>query len=132
MVSCMPVPAYFRKSPRPLDLPSILNGMTASEALFEVGRGGTFVMFQFCISLLIVTIRRNTRVHFVRAGDHPGITGMPYTLLTLLLGWWEIPWGLIYTPQIIFRNIKGGTDVTDAVVAQITTMSSGAVGAKLF
>jgi hypothetical protein len=34
--------------------------------------------------------------------------GLPYSFGTLLLGWWGIPWGPIYTVQAIFRNFRGG------------------------
>jgi hypothetical protein len=34
--------------------------------------------------------------------------GVPYTLGTLLLGWWGIPWGPIYTVQAIAKNFSGG------------------------
>jgi hypothetical protein len=34
--------------------------------------------------------------------------GLPYSLGTLLLGWWGIPWGPIYTVQAIAKNFRGG------------------------
>lgn len=34
--------------------------------------------------------------------------GLPYCLGTLLLGWWGIPWGPIYTVQAIAKNLRGG------------------------
>ena len=41
---------------------------------------------------------------------------MPFVLLTLLLGWWGIPWGPIRSIASIVTNIAGGTDVTFAVL----------------
>jgi hypothetical protein len=35
-------------------------------------------------------------------------TAIIYTLTSLLFGWWGFPWGLIYTPQAIYRNLCGG------------------------
>jgi hypothetical protein len=34
--------------------------------------------------------------------------GLPYSLGTLLLGWWGIPWGPIFTVQAIAKNLRGG------------------------
>ena len=34
--------------------------------------------------------------------------GLPYSFITLLVGWWGIPWGPIYTVQAITQNVKGG------------------------
>ena len=42
--------------------------------------------------------------------------GLPYSALSMLLGWWGIPWGLIYTPWMIGVNTMGGRDVTQAVL----------------
>ena len=91
-------------------------GMTPDELTFEIQRGGRFIVYQYCISLLVVTFRRNSSVQFVRAGENATVKGLPFTFLTLLLGWWGIPWGLIYTPQILYKNLNGGTDVTAAML----------------
>jgi hypothetical protein len=32
--------------------------------------------------------------------------------LSLLFGWWGLPWGLIYTPLTLWTNLSGGRDVT--------------------
>jgi hypothetical protein len=34
--------------------------------------------------------------------------GLPYSFGTLLLGWWGIPWGPVFTVQAIVRNFRGG------------------------
>jgi hypothetical protein len=34
--------------------------------------------------------------------------GLKYTVISVLLGWWGIPWGPIYTLQAIGRNSAGG------------------------
>jgi hypothetical protein len=40
---------------------------------------------------------------------------MPWTLLTLVMGWWGIPWGPIRSVQSLWTNLKGGVDVTAEV-----------------
>jgi len=74
-----------------------------------------FVVFQYCISLGIVTFRRSSAVKVVPAGGSTFLVGLPYTLLTLAAGWWGLPWGPIYTLGALAHNLGGGTDVTDAV-----------------
>jgi len=105
-----------------LTLPA--TGLTPQEILFEVNRGGRFVVFQYCVSLLVITFKRPTTVQFIKAGESPATKSLPYTLLSFFLGWWGIPWGFIYTPQVIYKNLNGGVDVTDAMVAQIQRSTS--------
>jgi hypothetical protein len=92
-----------------------LDRLTAADLENELALGGRFVFFEFCISFLIVTLRRPTDVYFLRAGDHGLIRGLPYTVLSALLGWWGLPWGIIYTPLTLLTNLSGGRDVTAAV-----------------
>jgi hypothetical protein len=37
-------------------------------------------------------------------------------LQTLVLGWWGVPWGLIYTPMVLIGNLCGGKNLTEAVM----------------
>lgn len=85
----------------------------------EIARGGRFVVFEFCISLLLVTLRRPTDVYFLPADDLGLIRGLPWTLVSLFLGWWGVPWGLIQTPAVLLTNLTGGRDVTADVRAHL-------------
>jgi hypothetical protein len=40
-------------------------------------------------------------------------------MVTLLFGWWGIPWGIIYTFSTLFKNINGGRNVTTEVLQSI-------------
>lgn len=63
--------------------------------------------YQACVSLFIVTMRfRSPRVVVGSPANHS--TGIMYTLVSALAGWWGIPWGVVYTPQAIYRNLHGG------------------------
>jgi len=108
-----------------------LSGMSPSEVVFEVQRGGRFVMYQYCVSLVFLTLRRNSPVKFIRAGESAVTAGLPFTVLSLVVGWWGIPWGFIYTPQVIYRNLKGGVDVTPAVMNRMNRQETGAASARL-
>jgi hypothetical protein len=93
-------------------------GMSPRELEFEINRGGRFVVFQYCVSALVITFKRPTSVYFIKAGESAAAKSLPYTLLSLALGWWGFPWGFVYTPQVIYKNLKGGTDVTQAILAR--------------
>lgn len=93
-----------------------IEGMTLSAVELEVKSGAQFVVFQFCYSLGIITIRRSSDVYFIRLGQSAWKKGLSYTGFTCIAGWWGFPWGFIYTPSIIYRNLKGGKNVTQSVM----------------
>ncbi|MDF9825935.1 tetratricopeptide (TPR) repeat protein [Ereboglobus sp. PH5-5] len=86
---------------------------TEAELRGEIERGARLVVYSYCVSFLVVTLRRSTRAYLI----HPGAGGfgcaLPWVLVSLLFGWWGFPWGIIYTPAALWRTISGGTDLTD-------------------
>lgn len=91
----------------------------------ELRKGAKFVIFTWCISLLVVTLKRGTDVYFVRAGEGTFGKHLPWTLLTFFVGWWGFPFGLIYTPMCLIQNLAGGKDVT-AELAPVFLQATGA------
>jgi hypothetical protein len=83
----------------------------------ELAAGGRFVFYEYCISLIAATLRQHTDVFFVRPNELGVVRGLPFTLISLLLGWWGIPWGIIYTPLTLITNFSGGRDVTPEIRA---------------
>ena len=77
------------------------------------------VIFEYCISLIAVTLRRTSRPMHIKANQWAWVRGLPYVGISLLFGWWGLPWGLIYTPVTVFANLTGGCDIT-AQVAEIS------------
>ena len=96
-----------------------LNSMTRGELQAELARGGRFVVFLYCISILIMTFKRPSDIYFVRKGESTIGMSLGHTLVSVLLGWWGIPWGPIYTLEAVFTNLGGGKDVTAEVVSSI-------------
>lgn len=94
------------------------------EILFELDRGAKLVVYQYVISLGIVTFRRNSPLKLVPADSSPAAKSLPWTLLSFLLGWWGIPFGFIYTPMVLYKNLNGGTDVTPAILAKLRPVAS--------
>jgi hypothetical protein len=96
-----------------------MEGLSTAQVQEELRRGGRFVVFEYCVSFLVTTMRRSSDVYFVRAGQGTFSLSLGYTLLSLFLGWWGIPWGFIYTPLCLSTNLHGGKDVTELVVASL-------------
>jgi len=92
--------------------------LTDDQIMFELRRGGRFVIYQYCVSILIVTFKRPSDIYFVRAGESAAWKGIGYTLISLIFGWWGIPFGIIYTIQSLVKNFSGGTDVTEAILSE--------------
>jgi len=92
--------------------------MSPHELAAELARGGRVVEFSWCVSLVVITFRRSSVV-LVRAGESALGAGLPYTLLSLVAGWWGFPFGLIFTPLAVIQNLAGGTDRTEQVRASL-------------
>jgi hypothetical protein len=89
-----------------------IEGMTTDQLRFEIQRGGKLVFFQYSISILVMSFRRSSDIYFVRAGESAIAKSLPWTLFSLVAGWWGIPWGPIFTIQSLWTNLRGGKDVT--------------------
>ena len=92
-----------------------IEGLSQSEIDFELQRGAKFVLFQYCISVVVLTFKRPSDIYFIRSGESAAMKGLSFTLLSLVAGWWGIPWGPIYTIQSIYNNLNGGKTVTQQV-----------------
>ncbi len=96
-----------------------LDGLEGIDIERELERGAKFRIYQYTISILVMTFKRPTAIHFIKAGHSSVSPGLKYSLLSFVFGWWGFPWGLIYTPQAIFSNLGGGVDVTAAVKREL-------------
>src|SRR5438067_3060323 len=96
-----------------------IDGLSRGDLESAVISGGRFVFFEYCISLGVVTLRRPSDIFFLRAEQWGWPRGLPFVLLSLLLGWWGLPWGPIYTPITLASNLGGGRDVTPDVLVYL-------------
>jgi hypothetical protein len=96
-----------------------IEGMSPEQLRFEIQRGARFIFFYYSVSVVVMSFRRASPVYFIPAGQNPLGKGLPWTLLTLVAGWWGIPWGPIYTVQSLVVNFKGGKDVTAELSARL-------------
>ena len=96
-----------------------IEGLSVEDVNIELNLGGKFVIYQYCVSIAIMTFRRPTDVYFVKANESAVFKGLPFVLLSLVMGWWGIPWGPIYTIGALITNLSGGKDVTDSVISAL-------------
>jgi len=96
-----------------------IEGLTLSDIQAEVNSGARFVVFPYCISLLLITFKRGSDIYFIRSGDSAISKALPYIGFTLLMGWWGIPWGPIYSIQSLYHNFRGGKDITYDVLLSL-------------
>jgi len=106
-----------------------IENLSANELNLEIQRGGKFVIYQYCVSILVMTFRRSSDIYFIKSGENAVTRGLLWTLLTLVAGWWGIPWGPIFSIQCLVTNLKGGKNVTDQIRAsQPAKPAAAAVG----
>lgn len=79
----------------------------------ELERGARYVVFQYCISIAVVTLKRTSRAYLVKPDQNRFRLGLRYSLISFLFGWWGIPWGPIWTIGTIVTNCRGGVDITN-------------------
>ncbi|MDR3182094.1 MAG: hypothetical protein LBT89_04095 [Planctomycetaceae bacterium] len=96
-----------------------IEGMSAKELNQELEKGGKFVIFQYCVSVLVLTFKRGSHIYFIRSGESGFQYGIGCTVTTLLFGWWGFPWGPIYSIASLITNFRGGKDVTQEVIAAL-------------
>lgn len=101
-----------------------LESVTAEQLNQELNQGARFVVFSYAISVVILTFKRGSAIFYIRPGESVLVKGMPYTLLSLVAGWWGIPFGPIFTIWALVTNLGGGKDVTGDVIAAMNANSN--------
>ncbi|MEM7727360.1 MAG: hypothetical protein AAF208_13480 [Cyanobacteria bacterium P01_A01_bin.45] len=96
-----------------------IDGMSVEEVNQEIAKGGKFIVFLYCFSLLIITFKRSSNIYFIKADEGTFVKSLPFCTLSFFLGWWGIPWGIIYTIQSLITNFSGGQDMTEQVMSSL-------------
>lgn len=95
--------------------------MSLEELRKEIENGSRFVTFQYCISLVFaVTLRRFSPAILIKSNEQFLKYKRKYNLISFIFGWWGVPWGPIYTTKSQQINNKGGIDVTEDIMLNIT------------
>jgi hypothetical protein len=96
-----------------------IEGYSAAQIRDMVNQGGKFVMYKYCISIVVMTFNRPTNVYFIKPNSSSVTPGLGHLATNVLLGWWGIPWGPIYTIGNIGSILSGGKDVTNEIMSHI-------------
>ena len=46
-----------------------IEGLTVDEINRELSNGAKFVVFEYCISIVVMTFKRGGNIHFIKAGQ---------------------------------------------------------------
>jgi hypothetical protein len=94
-------------------------GLSPQEVRTMVNQGGKFVIYKYCISIVVASFNNPTDIYFIKPNHSRISPAIGFLITNLLLGWWGIPWGPIYTIGNVATILGGGKDVTNEVMAQI-------------
>ena len=102
-------------------------GMTVFQIQEEVTNGGRFVQFSYCFSIIVASFRQSSSIYLIKNGESPFLKSLPFSAISFLLGWWGIPWGVIYTVGCLYVNAGGGKDVTAVIMKRFHKQTHGHV-----
>jgi hypothetical protein len=89
----------------------------------KVETGGRFVVFSYCIGLGAIALKRMSPAILIENEAQLHYYRKRYNRINYIFGWWAIPYGLMLTPNYIIANNKGGVDVTEDILLNITEAS---------
>jgi hypothetical protein len=96
-----------------------IEGLKVSQIKQLVNQGGKFVVFPYTISIVVMTFRRSSSIYFIRPNENSIKYSYGHVGVNLLLGWWGIPWGPIYTLGAAYNHVTGGKDVTQPIMSHL-------------
>lgn len=81
------------------------------------------VAYTYVISVLVITMRHKTRYYFKEAENGKAVAAkILCCLCNLILGWWGIPWGPIWTVSKTFSNLFDSDTVQWGQCVEQTSM----------
>ena len=92
-------------------------GMSIQQIEDDVLRGGRFRVFLWNFSVIVMSFQRSSALRYYRSNQSCGAAAWGWTLLSSVIGWWGIPWGIFFTFHTIYRNCMGGKDLTPEILA---------------
>ncbi len=73
--------------------------------------------YRISIHIGPIRIASNSRIYEIKDGNSTIIPGLPYSLLTLLFGWWGFRWfrAIQESSETIGVNFSGGVDISKVI-----------------
>ncbi|RYM34554.1 hypothetical protein ERX46_04050 [Brumimicrobium glaciale] len=92
------------------------NSYTYEEVKAAENNGGSFVTYQWIIPLpLFYPVRRLSKVYFIPKDGNQAKYAKKYNIISLIIGWWGLPFGPIFVNRSVRLNNNGGVDVTEDI-----------------
>ena len=98
--------------------------MSSDQINFELQRGGRFVKYLYTVSVILLSYKRS-EVYLIKAGESSMSKGLGFALISMVLGWWGIPWRPVYTIQSLVCDLRGGEDITSQVWSVAKSAQAG-------
>lgn len=92
--------------------------MSEAEFKARVSKGERFVIYRYTLSALVYSVTRPTKVYVSSGRMSAVLNGVPFTIISAVLGWWFIT-GPIRTISSIIANSRGGIDVFSEILEHI-------------
>ncbi|MCT4590160.1 MAG: hypothetical protein N4A71_20200 [Carboxylicivirga sp.] len=102
---------YKLKLPQPL---------TVDQLQAEINNGYRFVAFQYCFSPIFATYYPFSPAYLLKSREEASRYINKYNWISAIFGWWGIPYGPQTTIRCMRFNLKGGLDVTQDIMKNIT------------
>ena len=96
-----------------------IDGLKVSQIKHLVNQGAKFVIFPYTISFILMTLRRNSDIYFIKPDEGTFKYSCIYVLINFFVGWWSFPWGPIYTIGAMHKHLIGGVNVTQHALNQL-------------
>jgi len=103
------------------------SGISIGQLCSALSNDGRIMTYCYCISIVAMTFRLTSSPYFIRPGERPSKYRLWYNICSLIFGWWGLPWGPIYTIDLlrINQSKEGGIDVTEDLLPKILQKYSG-------
>lgn len=111
-----------------------IDGMSADQVRQALNQGARCVAYTYCISIIVMSFKRSSDLYLLQPGESDWGRRIGFSLASLALGPWGIPWGPIWTIGALFTNLAGGRNLSAELLNSMggtTAMPSAeAAGAK--
>lgn len=92
-----------------------IDNLTYEQLNYELENGANFRQFEYCVSFITLTSTKISPILFIKHNENYFIKGSKYFFVSLLFGWWGVPWGPVYTIISVFKFLFGGRNLTKEI-----------------
>jgi hypothetical protein len=98
---------------------SAYNNMSLKEFEKSLEQGKRYVVFGYVMSIIVYSFNSNSKIIVGKSKSDLFIKSfLPYTILSILLGWWSF-YGFLYTLKVLYTNCMGGVDISPEIRTHI-------------